>query len=186
MRNLESNETFPSSLLQKLNEIQDFKNGIWKKAFLRKWLFKILVIFQQIFVLKQCTFVQERNVLSKQQWMSYKSSHYFLSESIKIWKSDILTLSPKSGYISLSRIGNQSLFSEKYKYEETLQIKVVQHRIVYKKVSGRSCLSLSRVELGAWKVCHLWNIIMYKNEKLDSVWGSTQAKICIRWETASK
>ncbi len=37
--------------------------------------------------------------------MPYKSSHFFLSESVKIWNSDILT-SSKGGCLLLSRIGN--------------------------------------------------------------------------------
>ncbi len=36
--------------------------------------------------------------------MPHKSSAFFLSESMKIWKSDILTLFSKSDYNSPSRI----------------------------------------------------------------------------------
>ncbi len=38
--------------------------------------------------------------------MSYKNFHFFLPESVEIWKSDILTLFWKTGYISLFRISN--------------------------------------------------------------------------------
>ncbi len=33
------------------------------------------------------------------------------------------------------------------------------------------------VELGISKYCYLWNTIIYKNEKADSIWGSTLPKI---------
>ncbi len=55
---------------------------------------------------------------------------------------------------------------EKYAlYEKTLQIKVVEHWSLYKKVSGLICLSPPKVELGNSKDYHLWNIIMYQNGK---------------------
>ncbi len=44
-------------------------------------------------------------------------------------------------------------------YPKILRWKVVRHRIPYKKVSGRICLSYSGVELGCSKDCHLWNIL---------------------------
>ncbi len=43
----------------------------------------------------------------------------------------------------------------------------------------------SRVELRGTKDSHHWNIIMYKNGKVDSVWGSTLPKIRIIWENTS-
>ncbi len=36
MRNLESKDTSPSFLPQKLNELRDFEHGIWKKAVFEK------------------------------------------------------------------------------------------------------------------------------------------------------
>ncbi len=51
-----------------------------------------------------------------------------------------------------------------------LQIKVVEHWILYKKVSRRIvCLSPVGVELRYFKDFHIWNIIKYKNEKVDSI-----------------
>ncbi len=44
--------------------------------------------------------------------MSYKSLDFFLPESMKIWKSDIFTLSSKSDYISLSRIDQEDLLPD--------------------------------------------------------------------------
>ncbi len=52
-------------------------------------------------------------------------------------------------------------------------------------MSGRTCLSPSRVELGVSKDYHIWNIMMYKNAKSDLVWDSTLPKICIIWENTS-
>ncbi len=91
--NLESNEKSPSSSAQKLTELWDFKNGILKKLFLTKWLFKILVIFftiwncilQQIFVLKQCAFVQEQNVLSNGGKCHIKVQPFFYQNQ---WKPE--------------------------------------------------------------------------------------------------
>ncbi len=82
------------------HELWDLKKEFVKKSFLRKWLFKMLVIFftiweyifQQIFVLKRYAFVQERNLLSNSS-KCHKNSDLFLSVSMIIWKSDILFLS---------------------------------------------------------------------------------------------
>ncbi len=92
VRNLKSNETPPISLAQKLSEIWYLKNWIWKRAILRKWLFQILVIFftiwncifQQMFVLKQHAFVQERNVLRSSE--CYMKVHIFFHQNQ--WKSE--------------------------------------------------------------------------------------------------
>ncbi len=110
MINLESNETSPSYLAQKLTELWDFKNGLWKKPFLKKRLFKILVIFFTIWNVYLSKFLSFNSTLFCKNdmcyWlavkMSYKSSDFFQSESMKIWKSNILTLSSKSGCISIS------------------------------------------------------------------------------------
>ncbi len=51
-------------------------------------------------------------------------------------------------------------------YPKKIQIKVVKHWILYKKVSGRIRLSPSRMELGGFKDCHL--LKSYNVQK----WGS--------------
>ncbi len=52
-------------------------------------------------------------------------------------------------------------------------MKLVEHKISYKRINGHTCLSLQGVELGGWKDCHVLNIIMYNpshecNEQTDS------------------
>ncbi len=47
------------------------------------------------------------------------------------------------------------------------------------KSQGRICLSPSRVELGGFKDWCIWNIIMKKNGKVDSLEGSTLPKTLI-------
>ncbi len=64
----------------------------------------IQIVYISNFVLEQYVFVQERNMLSNSSKYHNKSSAFFLSESMKIWKLDILILFSKSCYISLSRI----------------------------------------------------------------------------------
>ncbi len=54
-----------------------------------------------------------------------------------------------------------------------------------KKVSGHICLSLPRVELGVPKIAIFWNIIMFKNGEVDSLWGWTLPKIRITSKRAS-
>ncbi len=118
MRNLESNETSPSSLTQKLTELWDFKNGIWKTPFLMKRLFKTLVIFfiiwncilHQIFVLKQCTFVPECNVLLSSSKCHIKVQPFFYQNQ---WKSKNRIFWPffsKSSCVSFSKIHKVKLF----------------------------------------------------------------------------
>ncbi len=75
--NLESNETTPSSPAQKLSEIWDFKNGIWKKAVLRKFLFKILVFFflhYEILYFTISNKIAQKCVLPPNWWKRYESS----------------------------------------------------------------------------------------------------------------
>ncbi len=60
------------------------------------------------------------------------------------------------------------------------QIKVVEHWIRYKKVSGYKCLSPPRVELAIF-----WSIIMFKNEEVDSLRDWTLLKIRIISKNAS-
>ncbi len=64
-------------------------------------------------------------------------------------------------------------------------MKVVLNLISNKKVSGRICLSPPRVQLGGPKDQYVWNLLMYRNGKLDSLWGSTLPKIRIFWKKAS-
>ncbi len=54
-----------------------------------------------------------------------------------------------------------------------------------KKVRERICLSPPRVELEGSKDQYVWNLIMYRNGKLDSLWGSTLPKIHFLWKKAS-
>ncbi len=58
-----------------------------------------------------------------------------------------------------------------------LWTKFVLNSIFYKKLSGCMSLSLSRVELGASKDCHFWNILMHWNGKVDSLKGRMLPKI---------
>ncbi len=53
--------------------------------------------------------------------MSYKSLDVFLPDSMKIRKSDILTLSSKSDYISLSRIDQEDLLPDNVTIFDTTQ-----------------------------------------------------------------
>ncbi len=75
--------------------------------------------------------------------------------------------------------------AENTQYIKKLQIKVVRNWILYKKVTERICLSPPRVEPAVSKDQYIWNLIMYKNGKLDSLWGSTMPKICISSKKAS-
>ncbi len=60
-----------------------------------------------------------------------------------------------------------------------VQIKVVRNWISYKKVSGWIFLSPPEVKLGGSKDCRVWNIIIYKNEKIDPLKDSTLPKLSI-------
>ncbi len=62
-------------------------------------------------------------------------------------------------------------------YPKMLQIKIVEHWIPYKKVSGRICLFSPGMELGAPKIAIFWNLLMFRNRKVDSLWGSMLLKI---------
>ncbi len=67
------------------------------------------------------------------------------------------------------------------------------YHIIWGNASNKSCSALNsvqksewvhlsiylEVELGGPKGCRFWNIIMYKNGKVDSVWGSMLPKIRI-------
>ncbi len=68
------------------------KSPFWENDFLKFWWFFFFTIWncilQQIFVIKQYAFVQERYVLSNSSKCHNKSSAFFLLESKKIWKSD--------------------------------------------------------------------------------------------------
>ncbi len=46
-----------------------------------------------------------------------------------------------------------------------------------KKLSGHICLSPWKVQRWGSKDCYVWNIIMYRNGKLDSLQGSMLSKI---------
>ncbi len=56
-------------------------------------------------------------------------------------------------------------------YPKMLQIKVVEHWILYKKVSEGICLLLPEWSQGAPKIAIFWNIIMFKNWEVDSFCG---------------
>ncbi len=121
MRNFESNETSPSSLAQKLSEIWDFKNGIWKKAVLRKWLFKMLVIFfLQYEIVYFSKFLSFNSALLCKNKMCYrnssechvKGSHFFLLVSTKIWNSNILNYLQKVAISRFPEAATWSLFWE--------------------------------------------------------------------------
>ncbi len=56
--------------------------------------------------------------------------------------------------------------------KKLLQIKVVENKISYKKVRGCVCLSSLGVNLRGLQDCHVWNIIMYGNGKVDSLYSS--------------
>ncbi len=59
-------------------------------------------------------------------------------------------------------------------YPKMLQIKVVEHWILYKKICRLLRLSPSEMVLGAPKIHIFWNILMFKKRKVDSLWGSMQ------------
>ncbi len=65
------------------------------------------------------------------------------------------------------------------------KIEIVRNWISYKKVPGRICLSPPQVELGGSKDQYIWNLIMYRKGKLDSLRGSVMPKICITSKKAS-
>ncbi len=58
-----------------------------------------------------------------------------------------------------------------------LQIRVVQNSILYEKVCKRIYVSPTEVERGDSKDQYIWNLIMYGNENLGSLHGSTLSKI---------
>ncbi len=60
--------------------------------------------------------MQERNVLLNISKFHIKGLYFFPSESMKIWKLDILTLSSKSSYISLARIDQEDLLPDNITY----------------------------------------------------------------------
>ncbi len=64
-------------------------------------------------------------------------------------------------------------------FPSLLQIEADQNLIFYKKVSGYICLSSLRVELESSKDCHVWNVIMYKKGKVDSLYSRMLQKIMI-------
>ncbi len=67
-------------------------------------------------------------------------------------------------------------------HRKMLQIKVIQNWISRKKFHERICLSLPWVELGGSKDQYVWNLIMYRNGILDSLWSSTLSKISTLWK----
>ncbi len=60
-----------------------------------------------------------------------------------------------------------------------LQIKVDWNWISYKIVCECICLSLTQEERGGFKDQYVWNFIMYRNGKLDTLWGSMLPQIRI-------
>ncbi len=56
---------------------------------------------------------------------------------------------------------------------------------MYKKVIGCIFLSLPGVKLGGSKHCHLWNILLYWNGKVDSHYSLTLLKLPLLLKTAS-
>ncbi len=69
--------------------------------------------------------------------------------------------------------------------EKKLQIKVVWNRISNRNVRKHICLSPICVELGVCKDQYVWNLIMYRNGKLNLHWGLNAAKNTRSIEKAS-
>ncbi len=70
-------------------------------------------------------------------------------------------------------------------YQNIVQIKLVENWILYKKVSGRICLSLPGVEQAVSKDWYVSNIMLYQNGKVDSLQDSTLPKIHIITKSCS-
>ncbi len=113
VKNLESNETSLSSLAQKHREIWDFKNEIWKRATLRKWLLKISVsFFLQYEIVYFSKFLSLNSALLRKNKICYrygiecrikfKLFSTRISGNLKFWPY----LQKVATFISLSRIGN--------------------------------------------------------------------------------
>ncbi len=83
---------------------------------------------------------------------------------------------------SLYSLWNSSLLNP---HQKKLHIKVIWNWIAYEKVLEHISLSPPWVELGGSKDQYIWNLIMYKNGKLDSLWGSMLPKIRITSKKAS-
>ncbi len=64
-----------------------------------------------------------------------------------------------------------------HQIKKKFEIKVVRHRISYKEVYEGICLSIPGVEPGGLNGSHLWNIIMYKNGKVDLPLNAAEVKI---------
>ncbi len=58
-------------------------------------------------------------------------------------------------------------------------IKVVEHQLSYKKVSGHTCPSSPGMELGDSKDWYVSNIILYWNGKVNSLSGWTLSKLLV-------
>ncbi len=67
-----------------------------------------------------------------------------------------------------------------------LKIKVVWNWISSKKVRKRVSLSPPGVELGGFKDQYVWNLIMYRNVNLGSLYGSALLKIRISKKASNK
>ncbi len=106
--NFESNETLWALQLKNLLNYETLKMEFEKKPFSRKWLFKMLIIYftiwnyvlQQIFILKQCAFVQEWKLLSNIAVMLYKSSDFFHQNQ---WKSESWIFWPYFQKVAITR-----------------------------------------------------------------------------------
>ncbi len=118
--------------------------------------------------------------------MPYMVKLFYEHSTLKLWLKILLPRGKKSNFQHF-----WTMWLKYYivlKWQITLNfgltskkcgIKVVRNWILYKKVCERLCLSPHRVEIGDLKDSHLQNIIMYKNGKVDSVWGSMLPKIHI-------
>ncbi len=122
--NLESNKTSPSSLAQKLSEIWDFKNGIWKRS-LEKLVFKSFGnFFYNMKFVYSSKFLSSNSVLLCKNKMCYQKSrechikvHTFFYQNQ--WKSKIRIFWPWLQKVAITRFPGSatwSFFSENATY----------------------------------------------------------------------
>ncbi len=122
------------------------------------------------------------NSIQKSQW-----AHMSISSQIAVKGLQRLLLLK---YYNVQKRGSKFILGAGYYrkyalYPKMLQMKVFEHRILYKKVSGHICLSPTRVELEAPNIGIFRNIIMFKNGEVGSLWGWMLPKIRIISKNAS-
>ncbi len=121
---------------------------------------------QDTFFTPQNSQMYRQNCLSHPGVELCSSKDWYVSNIILYWKE-------KGDSLEGSMLPKLPIISK------IVQVKVIKNWISCKIVRGHTCLSLLGVELWGSKDYHLWNIIMYRNGKADSLEGSTLPKLPI-------